>query len=80
LHPFRLQTQFSQHTSGNAAFLANQAKEQVFCTNVIVAHPLSFLVSQTEHTTRPLCKTLHAGQNGTSYSKQTILTIKAISA
>ena len=60
LHAVGFQAQLAQNASGDATFFADQAQEQVFGTNIVMAHALSFLVSQAENPTRPLCKTFHA--------------------
>ena len=49
--------------SSNTALFTDQADEQVFCSYIIVAHALSFLVGQAKHSTRSLCKSLHTRQD-----------------
>jgi hypothetical protein len=66
LYPFSFQTQFTEHATSNPTLFTNQSKEQVFGPDVVMAHPLGFLVSQAQHPARPLRETLHASQVNTS--------------
>jgi len=45
-HAVWFKTKLAQHTPGYATFLFDQAEEQVFCADNILAHPFCFLVSQ----------------------------------
>jgi hypothetical protein len=49
-----------QNPPSNTTILQDQAQEEVLSSNIALTQPLCFLVSQTEHTPRPLCKSIHS--------------------
>jgi hypothetical protein len=63
LNPIGLQAQFTQDAPGNSPFFAHQTKKEMLRTNVIMVHPLSFLMCQTEHSPCPLSETFHAARH-----------------
>jgi hypothetical protein len=60
LHSTDLEAKLAQDAAGDPTLLANQAEEQVFCADIVVAHLLSFLVCEAEHTPGSLCKSIHS--------------------
>jgi len=58
--PARIQAQVAQHATGYSPLFTDQAQEQMLGTDVVVLHPLGFILGQTQHTAGALSKTLHA--------------------
>ena len=67
-HPFRFQAQFAQDTPGNAAFLLDQAQEQMFGADISLTHRSASWCARLRHPPRPLGKTFHSSHGNSSFS------------
>jgi hypothetical protein len=66
VYPICFQAKLTQDTPGNTTFFSDQAEQQVFGANLIVAQAFGFLVRQAENPASALGKAFHTRHDGTS--------------